>query len=156
MHSLVKTVLESKQIFLSEKNLRVLSHFPSDVLAQGDPFLLYQALSNLIQNAIDFSPAGRQIELAGQLEAGRFRFSVRDYGPGIPEYAKARVFEKFFSLQRPDTGGKSTGLGLNFVREVAVLHQGEVSLENCPEGGVRATLILPYNGCGVTPSKFGF
>ncbi len=144
MPSLVKTVLESKQILLSKKGLRVLSHIPSDVLIEGDAFLLYQALSNLIQNAIDFSPAGNQIELVGQLEAGRFRFSVRDYGPGIPEYAKAKVFEKFFSLQRPDTGGKSTGLGLNFVREVAVLHQGEVRLENCPEGGVRAVLTLPY------------
>jgi len=142
MHSLVKTVLESKQILLSKKNLRVLSRIPSDVLIEGDAFLLYQALSNLIQNAIDFSPAGSQIELAGQLEGGRFQFSVRDHGPGIPEYAKARVFEKFFSLQRPDTGEKSTGLGLNFVREVAVLHQGEVRLENCPEGGVRANLTL--------------
>jgi two-component system sensor histidine kinase CreC len=120
-----------------------LSRIPADILIEGDTFLLHQALSNLVQNAIDFSPAGGQIELAGQLEAGRFRFSVRDYGPGIPEYAKARVFEKFFSLQRPDTGAKSTGLGLNFVREVAVLHHGEVHLENCPEGGVSATLTLP-------------
>jgi two-component system sensor histidine kinase CreC len=144
MHSLVKTVLESKQILLSKKSLRVLSHIPSDILIEGDAFLLYQALSNLIQNAIDFSLAGSQIELLGELEGGRFRFSVRDYGQGIPDYAKARVFEKFFSLQRPDTGGKSTGLGLNFVREIAVLHQGEISLENCPEGGVRAILTLPY------------
>jgi two-component system sensor histidine kinase CreC len=78
------------------------------------------------------------------LEAGRFQFSVRDHGPGIPEYAKVRVFEKFFSLQRPGTGVKGTGLGLNFVREVATLHQGEVHLENCPEGGVCATLTLPH------------
>lgn len=144
VYSLAKTVLESKQILLSAKSLRVLSRIPADILIEGDTFLLYQALSNLIQNAIDFSPAGGQIELAGQLEAERFRFSVRDYGSGIPEYAKARVFEKFFSLQRPDTGGKSTGLGLNFVREVAMLHHGEVQLENCPEGGVCATLTLPY------------
>ncbi len=144
MHSLAKTVIESKQVLLSRKNLRVLSRIPSDILIEGDAFLLYQALSNLIQNAIDFSPAGGQIELVGHLEAGRFHFSVRDYGSGIPEYAKARVFEKFFSLQRPDTREKSTGLGLNFVREVAVLHQGEVHLENCAEGGVRATLTIPY------------
>ncbi|MFB3886394.1 MAG: two-component system sensor histidine kinase CreC [Thermodesulfobacteriota bacterium] len=144
MHSLVKTVLEGKQILLSKKNLRVSSRISSDVLIEGDAFLLYQALSNLIQNAIDFSPAGGRIELAGQSGTGRFRFSVRDYGPGIPEYAKARVFEKFFSLQRPDTAGKSTGLGLNFVREVAVLHRGEVSLENCVGGGACATLTLPH------------
>jgi two-component system sensor histidine kinase CreC len=144
MHSLVKTVLESKQVLLSRKSLRILSHIPADILIEGDAFFLYQALSNLIQNAIDFSPAAGQIELAGQLEAGRFQLSVRDHGPGIPEYAKARVFEKFFSLQRPNTGSKSTGLGLNFVREVAALHQGEVRIEDCPEGGVCATLTLPY------------
>jgi two-component system sensor histidine kinase CreC len=77
------------------------------------------------------------------MEGEWFRFSVRDHGQGIPDYARARVFEKFFSLQRPDTGKKSTGLGLNFVRVVAVLHQGEVNLENCLEGGVCVTLTLP-------------
>jgi len=145
IHSLVKTVLESKQVLLSKKSLVVSSHIPSDVLIEGDAFLLYQAISNLFQNAIDFSPAGSRIELLGQREGERFRFSVRDYGQGIPDYAKARVFEKFFSLQRPDTGRKSTGLGLNFVREVATLHQGEVTLENCLEGGVSATLTLPLS-----------
>ena len=49
---------------------------------------------------------------------------------GIPDYAEHRIFDKFFSLQRPDTGKKSTGLGLNFVKEVASLHQGAVKLEN--------------------------
>ena len=145
IYSLVKTVLESKQVLLSKKSLVVSSHIPSDVLIEGDAFLLYQAISNLVQNAIDFSPAGSRIELLGQREGERFKFSVRDYGQGIPDYAKARVFEKFFSLQRPDTGRKSTGLGLNFVREVATLHQGEVTLENCLEGGVSATLTLPLS-----------
>jgi two-component system sensor histidine kinase CreC len=143
IHSLVKTVLESKQVLLSKKGLVISSHLPSDVLIEGDAFLLYQALCNLIQNAIDFSPAGSQIELSGRMEGEWFRFSVRDHGQGIPDYARARVFEKFFSLQRPDTGKKSTGLGLNFVRVVAVLHQGEVNLENCLEGGVCVTLTLP-------------
>ena len=143
-HSLVESVLESKQVLLSKKGLRVLSQIPSDIRIEGDTFLLHQALSNLIQNAIDFSPARNPIDLFGHVEGERFRFTVRDYGQGIPEYAKTRVFEKFFSLQRPDTGKKSTGLGLNFVREVAILHQGEITLENCPGGGVCAILALPY------------
>jgi two-component system sensor histidine kinase CreC len=53
------------------------------------------------------------------------------------------VFEKFFSLERPDTGRKSTGLGLNFVSEVASLHGGSVEVSNLPEGGLRARLTLP-------------
>jgi two-component system sensor histidine kinase CreC len=71
------------------------------------------------------------------------RLSIADSGPGIPDYAKDKIFEKFFSLQRPDTGKKSTGLGLNFVKEVAELHFGSISLENLQQGGVKATLTLP-------------
>jgi len=57
--------------------------------------------------------------------------------------ARARVFEKFFSLERPDTGKKSTGLGLNFVNEVAALHGGRIDLENLPDCGLRARRTPP-------------
>jgi two-component system sensor histidine kinase CreC len=68
---------------------------------------------------------------------------IEDCGAGIPEYALEKIFEKFFSLQRPDSGKKSTGLGLNFVREVAILHNGTITLENREDQGVQATLTLP-------------
>jgi two-component system sensor histidine kinase CreC len=68
---------------------------------------------------------------------------VTDGGPGIPGYALERVFERFYSLPRPDTGRKSSGLGLSIVREIARLHGGEVELANRSEGGARATLSLP-------------
>jgi len=69
--------------------------------------------------------------------------TVEDDGPGLPDYAVAQVFERFYSLPRPDTGRKSTGLGLSFVREIALLHDGEARVENRAEGGARATLRLP-------------
>ncbi|MFZ2633966.1 MAG: two-component system sensor histidine kinase CreC [Desulfosalsimonadaceae bacterium] len=141
--SLIRAVLESKDAILSKKGLQVVSQFPSDVVVEGEPFLLHQALSNLLQNAIDFSPAQGKIELDGEVRGTMLNLAVRDYGPGVPDYAKPKLFDKFFSLQRPDTGKKSTGLGLNFVREVALLHKGEISLDNCPEGGLRALLTIP-------------
>jgi len=55
---------------------------------------------------------------------------VEDHGSGIPDYAVKKVFNKFFSLQRPNTRDKSTGLGLNFVAEVTKLYNGSVELEN--------------------------
>jgi two-component system sensor histidine kinase CreC len=112
-------------------------------VVQGDPFLLSQAISNLLQNAIDFSPAGGRIQLRSEVSGGRVNLSVEDQGPGIPDYARDKIFQKFFSLKRPDTGKKSTGLGLNFVREVAILHEGAIRLENLPDGGFRARLQLP-------------
>ena len=141
--ALIRTVVESKEPLTSKKNLSVAVHATQDLWVRGDPFLLHQAVSNLIQNAIDFSPAGSQIEIAARIEGGRLDFAVKDHGPGIPDYAREKVFDKFFSLQRPDTGKKSTGLGLNIVKEVALLHHGEIRLENLPERGLRARLSLP-------------
>ena len=68
---------------------------------------------------------------------------IRDQGPGIPDYALPRLFERFYSVPRPDTGERSSGLGLNLVQEVARLHQGTIELRNLPAGGAEARLCLP-------------
>ncbi|SPF44481.1 Sensor protein CreC (fragment) [Syntrophobacter sp. SbD1] len=141
--TLIRTVLEEKYLLLSQKGLKV--EFPNrdDLMVKGDSFLLRQAVSNLIQNAIDFSPIQAQINITVRADGKMLNFILDDEGPGVPEYAKIKVFDKFFSLQRPDTGKKSTGLGLNLVKEVAHLHQGEIILENRAEKGMRAILQLP-------------
>lgn len=110
---------------------------------RGDAFLLAQAIGNLVHNAIDFTPAGGAVTLALATDAIRARVLVEDSGPGVPDYAREKVFERFYSLPRPDTGRKSSGLGLSIVREIARLHRGEATLENRPEGGARAVLTLP-------------
>lgn len=112
----------------------------------GETFLLESALNNLLQNAIDFSPDGGTIRVrvasdaAGQCAI----ITVEDEGHGIPDYALPRLFERFYSLQRPGTGRKSSGLGLCFVREAAALHGGTIRVENRPDGrGARAILQIP-------------
>ena len=110
---------------------------------RGEPFLLRLAVGNLLQNAIDFTPAGGTITLAGSVGSGGVTLTVADTGPGVPDYALGRVFEKFYSLQRPGTRQKSSGLGLAIVREVAELHGGTATLENGPSGGAIATLTFP-------------
>ena len=110
---------------------------------QGDAWLLRQALSNLLDNAIAFSPVGGKIALSSAIDAGMLEIRVEDQGPGIPDYAQERVFERFYSLARPGTGLRSSGLGLPFVREVARLHGGEAELRNLEQGGALATLRLP-------------
>lgn len=150
---LVRTVLEGKGPMLSRKGLEVEALFDEALAVQGDPFLLHQAIANLLQNAIDFSPAGGRILLRTAASGSRMNLTVEDQGPGIPEYAKERIFQKFFSLQRPDTGKKSTGLGLNFVREVASLHNGRIQLENLPAAGFRASLFLPISKQAPSPPR---
>ena len=67
---------------------------------------------------------------------------VEDQGPGVPDYAISKVFDRFYSLERPGTNRKSTGLGLSLVREVAELHGGSATLENLPGGGAQSTISL--------------
>ena len=116
-----------------------------DALPQvnGDAFLLRQLLANLIDNAIDFSPAGAAVEVRLRAQRDGLRIEVGDRGPGIPGFALERVFERFYSLPRPDGSARGNGLGLNFVAEIAKLHGGRVVLENREGGGALATVLLP-------------
>ena len=124
------------------RGLRFAFDLPQHCPVRGDRFLLQQALSNLLQNAVDFSPDGGTIHVALHGEGKQVRCSVQDEGPGLPDYAEQRVFEKFFSLQRPRTSQKSTGLGLNFVVQIAHLHGGDIRLSNRSDGGCNAVLTL--------------
>lgn len=110
---------------------------------RAEEFLLAQSIGNLVQNALEFTPPGGVVSVALAVEDRRATITVDDTGPGVPDYALEKVFDRFYSLPRPDTGRKSSGLGLSIVREIARLHGGEVTLMNRSEGGVRAVLSLP-------------
>ncbi len=112
------------------------------VLLKGDAFILRAAVTNLLENAIDFSPRGGSVEISLDVEEGQAVLSIRDHGPGIPEFARDKVFDRFFSA-RPHAGRKGTGLGLTLVREAAELHRGTISLSPAGGGGTVACLALP-------------
>jgi two-component system sensor histidine kinase CreC len=116
---------------------------PDGCRVNGDRFLLQRALANLLHNAVEFSPEGGAVEISVRSAKRYHDILIRDHGPGLPSFAEKRVFERFYSLPRPATGRKSTGLGLSFVREIADLHHGSVDLRNHPEGGAVAVLRLP-------------
>ena len=143
LDAVARTVVESHEPRLAVKDLRIEISMPDRLTVEGNPFLLHQALENLVQNAIDFSPEGGTVRVSAIESRDEVTVAVTDEGPGIPEYALDRIFDRFYSLGRPDTGKKSTGLGLNFVREVARSHGGSVRVANRPEGGAAAELALP-------------
>jgi two-component system sensor histidine kinase CreC len=141
--SLVNDVIDSKQALLVYKNILVSIAVPKEAEVFGDKFWLHQALANLVQNAIDFSPAGRTIAISSDGDGKTLELCIEDNGTTIPAYAMEKIFDKFYSLKRPDSGRKSTGLGLNLVRQVALLHRGDIQLQNRSPRGVRAVLRLP-------------
>lgn len=114
---------------------------------EADSFLLGQAIVNLLENALDFSPPNSTINVTVVEQNTEILISVLDQGAGVPDYALTKVFDKFYSLPRPasslNAGQKSTGLGLNFVREVAKLHGGSITLNNHAGGGAIAIFTLP-------------
>lgn len=154
LRALLREMIDSAEPVAQARRISLTLDAPDPVTVRGERFLLAQAVSNLLQNALEFTPEGGEISLSLRDEfsarntgfqpvaSARAAIQIDDTGPGIPDYALPRLFERFYSLPRPATGTKSTGLGLSFVREIAHLHGGEIELQNRSRGGVRATLSL--------------
>ncbi len=142
---LLEDVLTGLETCANLKAIRFLLTVEKPVYVNGDSFLLQRALTNLIENALDFSPIGSAIKITITRNRRLCEITIRDHGSGIPDYALDRIFEKFYSLRRPDTGQKSTGLGLPFVREITQLHGGKVSMMNHAEGGALSQMVLPLS-----------
>jgi two-component system sensor histidine kinase CreC len=110
---------------------------------RGDRWILRCALVNLLENAIDFSPSGTTVHVEIQCADYSIIIAIRDQGAGIPDYARDKVFERFFSLRHPATQRKGTGLGLTLVREAVELHSGTVTIECPASGGTIARIMIP-------------
>lgn len=129
----------------TEKSVRIKLklHEPLPTLS-GDQQLLTQAINNLLINAIKYSPADSEVEIGSARDEEHVCIYVRDHGYGIPLEFQARVFEKFFRLERDvqsETVG--TGLGLALVKEIVERHDGQVTLESEPDRGSTFTIRLP-------------
>jgi two-component system sensor histidine kinase TctE len=108
----------------------------------GDAFLLREALTNLVHNAIEYSQRGGRVTVRTGRNAGQSFVEVEDDGPGIPPQERSRVLERFYRV--PGTPGTGSGLGLAIVREIAAGHGGAISLGNNGPKGCRVALKFPY------------
>ena len=120
---------------------KILLSCDDDIKFKGDQSLISTAIQNLINNALEFSDDDSEVILEVTQDKKSLELKVKDQGVGIPDYAVNKVFEKFYSLPRPDTGRKSSGLGLSITRQIAEMYGGSVKLEATGEGTV-ATLIF--------------
>lgn len=140
---LIESLLDTRAARIAQQGIQLQRTLDENAEIYGEKFLIEQALLNLIDNALDFTPAGGTIRVITQLTNKAWTITVINQGEPIPDFALPRLTERFFSLPRPDTGRKSTGLGLSFVLEVMNLHQGELQLQNTRDG-VRASLYFPH------------
>ncbi len=124
------------------KQQRLTISIPGDVLALADPNQLGRAFSNLVQNAIKFTPKEGQINVAAVVTADEITISVKDSGPGIAPSDLDRVFERFFKTDRTRSSG-GTGLGLAIAKHVIVEgHGGRIWVESSGNPGEGATFFI--------------
>jgi len=139
---LIEELVHAKAARIAQQQLQIDLQLDPQARIHGEAFLVRQALANLLDNALDFTPAQGRIAIQLSQSSDGVSLAVINQGPAIPDFALPRLSERFFSLPRPATGRKSTGLGLAFVQQVMELHQGQLVLTNQPDG-VCAKLIFP-------------
>src|SRR5690348_9838281 len=147
---IARSVAELYEPVADDKGLVLTMKIGDRLPVNGDRHLLSQAIANLLDNALKYTPAGI-VALAAHRDGDIARVEVADSGPGVPAERREAVFDRFVRLE----GSRSTpgnGLGLSLVRAVAKLHGGEVWLED-NEPGLKAIFILPTAEARALPSS---
>ena len=147
----IETIVERSVLLFeplaAEKSIRLIRNFDDNLPPiLGDTDLLARVFSNLLSNALKYSPPGTDVCVSIHAGKDRIGVEVADQGYGIPAEDTDRIFEKFYRVPRlQDADVPGTGLGLTFVREIVELHGGSVELRNASGTGSVFTVYLPYD-----------
>ena len=141
LQAMIDELVHAQMARIEQRQVQVDNQVDASQQLLGERFLLRQALSNLLDNALDFTPPGGLIRFACEADGESLQLHLFNQGAAIPDYALPRLTERFYSLARPATGRKSTGLGLNFVQEVAQLHGASLNIANV-KGGAEVRLCF--------------
>ncbi len=144
---LIREAVDAVALPAKEKNIEIAFEGPQYVTpVKVDGPLLLQALINLLDNAVKFSPEESKVFIYLIEQKDRFLIEVEDQGPGIPPSHRERIFDKFFQGENVSSR-RGFGLGLSFVRQVVMAHKGEISVREGKGGkGTLFSLSIPKNG----------
>ena len=143
--ALARRVLTRRQLTTERHTLTLLTALPH-LVVQADPRRMEQVLSNLIGNAIKYSPEGGAIEVTIRVDNEKHEalLAVRDHGIGIPQHEQARVFGRFARAGNAQAHGiRGAGLGLYLCRDLVEAHGGRIWLESTEEQGSTFFVTLP-------------
>jgi signal transduction histidine kinase len=145
LNPLVSSVVERFNPKASQRKVGLVTDLDSNCASiEVDPERIEQILSNLVDNALRYTPGGSNFWVKTVCSKNSARISVRDSGPGIPADKIQLVFDRFYREDRSRSeDGEGTGLGLAIARKLAEAHGGTLSAANHPEGGAVFTLKLP-------------
>jgi two-component system phosphate regulon sensor histidine kinase PhoR len=144
LDSLLEEAITALKWQAKKKDIALSAHCPQGLTAKLYGSFIIQALINLLDNAIKYSPPSAPVSISAYAAAGELVIQVRDQGIGIPAEHRERVFERFYRVDRArsrEAGG--TGLGLSIVRHIALMHQGRVEVESHAGEGSLFSIIVP-------------
>ncbi|HXR26695.1 MAG TPA: ATP-binding protein [Candidatus Baltobacteraceae bacterium] len=145
MAEVVRASCERLRLFAERQGIRLEVRTAADLpLVRGDAERLGQVLLNLVHNALKFSPSGTTVTVSAVVQADRVEVSVADQGPGIARADQARIFERFYKVDRARVRGMGgTGLGLAIARHIVEDHGGRLELESAEGHGATFRFGLP-------------
>lgn len=144
---LIEDVLETYRPSAVNKQIGLEVELPSGLdPIKADPTLLRQAIANLVDNAIKFTPSGGRVNIEAEQQNGEIWFTVSDNGVGVAPADQARLFERFYRARRQENlKARGSGLGLAIVKSIIEQHGGRVSVESKLGSGSRFTLVIPLD-----------
>ena len=144
LNEVLLNAIDQSELNASARNIELIYSEQAHARIAGDPSQVIMAISNLIENAINYSPEGTRVAIALRVNDGLAEVSITDQGIGIPEKDLERIFERFYRVdpaRSRATGG--TGLGLSIVKHVATNHGGDVSVWSVENAGSTFTIRFP-------------
>jgi len=150
--ALVRDATDELAALASEAQITLRNSLPASAPARGYEAALRMAVTNLLDNALRYTPAGGTVEISLRDDGDGWRLAVSDSGPGLPAEQRERVFDRFY--RAPDSKAPGSGLGLAIVREVARLHGGRTVIADGPGGkGLTVGLWLPADRPGAARAE---
>ncbi len=144
LSSTVRDIIDQFQIPAEEARIRLLADLPAECQAEVDRVQIERMISNLISNAVKFTPPGGEVRVSLGCSDGRIEMVVEDTGCGIPEEHLSHIFDRFYQVRDSGSNGeRGLGLGLSFVSWIAQAHGGSVEVRSELNKGSRFTVFLP-------------
>jgi len=148
IHNLCHRLVEKMSVQAEKKGVQINLDLPALPLIYGDPDRLSQVFSNIIDNALTYTPSGGQVDIRGERVGNEVRITIADTGKGIPEQDINKIFDRFYQVDKSRSNAQEpgSGLGLAIADEIIRAHGGCISVQSQRGQGSQFTVVLPLEG----------
>lgn len=151
---ILSSAITSCKALAEEKDISIKYQNPQHIIYKANTILFQRAISNVLENAIKYSPPKSTVTIESKIENEKYKISISDEGEGIPATERKKIFERFYRVDKSRsraTGG--SGLGLSIVKKIIEAHEGTIRIEANKPKGTKVIIALPITSKPVASSK---